>query len=143
MSLLRKKLSNMDDSGTTLIELVVAIPLMAITSGFILLVLAQSAQTNVVNQSISLAGTHVQQIMDNTRGARNCHELTLATTVPDVPVGSVAVISFTSTIDNNSGDTAGCSPGNIMTVKTTANQKINGVQDRILYHSSTSVYITR
>lgn len=97
-----KKKPDKDEKGFSLIELVIAIPLLAVSAGFIVSVIAQSYETANTNQAINMAGIEVQKIMDDANLAKNCYDLENAVadnvpnTIPSDKIKTVKQLSGTA-----------------------------------------------
>jgi len=74
-----KRKPNKDEKGFSLIEMVIAIPLIALSGGFVVTIIAQSFGIVNQNQAINAAGTEVQSIMDEVKNAKTCYDLEVAT----------------------------------------------------------------
>lgn len=70
---LKRKPKN--EKGFSIIEMVIAVPLIALSGGFIAMIIGQSVTVASSNQAINSAGVEIQNTMDKVRAAQNCYEL--------------------------------------------------------------------
>lgn len=71
---LRRKLDK-DQKGFSLIEMVIAIPLIALSGGFVVTIIAQSFSIINQNQAINTAGVEIQNVMDEAKNSKTCYDV--------------------------------------------------------------------
>lgn len=71
---LRRKLDK-DQKGFSLIEMVIAIPLLALSGGFVVSIIAQSFGVVNTNQAINNAGVEIQNVMDEAKNSKTCYDV--------------------------------------------------------------------
>lgn len=71
---LRRKLDK-DQKGFSLIEMVIAIPLIALSGGFVVSIIAQSFGIVNTNQAINNAGVEIQNVMDEAKNSKTCYDV--------------------------------------------------------------------
>ena len=72
---LKDKFKNRGSEGFSLIEMVTIIPVVAITGGFIIILIAQGIQSSAESAAISSAGMAVSARATELRSSYNCYDL--------------------------------------------------------------------
>lgn len=141
---LRRK-PDRNEKGFSLIEMVIAIPLIALSGGFVVTIIAQSFSIVNDNQAINTAGTEIQNIMDEARNANNCYDLESMEETPKVIKKFESTnsptdfkITTTATECKHFGTD---SKNQVITVTATAKKGADGL-GKVLFKNSTSVMIS-
>lgn len=142
---LRRKLDK-DQKGFSLIEMVIAIPLIALSGGFVVTIIAQSFGVVNTNQAINNAGVEIQNIMDEARSAKTCFDLEQIK--GDKTIKKFAStnshptdFTITTTFDKTCATYGASSQNQVITVTSKAWQG-NSSTGKVLFKNQTSVLIS-
>lgn len=133
----RKKVEK-DTSGFTLMEMVIAIPLIALTGGFVLAIIGSSITTINNNATLSQAASESQSTVKTFKEARNCYQLETKITENEereVEVRSGRV--FTIIVPEIE-----CESGIANHITVQAVQDTASGASKVIYQTSTAVYIS-
>lgn len=134
---LKDKLKNRGSDGFSLIEMVTIIPVIAITGGFIIVLIAQGIQSSAESAAISSAGMAVSARATELRSSYNCYDLNQKakennyTKIYKQPAGRKDIAVKTSV--------SNCSAGSNAKVSITGRENGN---TRILYSEIIEIYIS-
>lgn len=129
----RTKKRSHNESGFTLMEMTIAIPLVALSGGFMVTILGNSLIAINKNAVVVQSAAAVEQQVKDLKNTKNCYELTQALATPQemIEENSDRIYTITSELVEEK-----CSPGNNQ-VYIEVTRDSNG--DR-MYKTTTSVY---
>lgn len=132
----RQQLAN-DDSGFTLMEMVIAIPIIALTGTFIMAVIGSSITTINNNATLSQAAAETQSVVKSFQESNNCYQL--ETKVAE---------NEEREVEMKSGRTFNIMVPTVECEKGTANEVVieavqgSGDSEKVIYKTSTAVFIS-
>lgn len=140
---LRRKFDK-NQKGFSLIEMVIAIPLIALSGGFVVTIIAQSFSIVNDNQTINKAGVEIQSVMDEAKNSKTCYELNQLKNDREIKknLSSTSPVDFTVRTKVSSCATYGSNSKNqLITIESEAK---SGTTDtgKVLFNNKTSVLIS-
>lgn len=133
---LQKKFANRGTDGFSLIEMVTIIPVVALTSGFIVLLIAQGITISAESNAISNAGVAVNSRVNEINSAVNCYDLNQKAAGEKIYEQSTGKKSLVTTTNFNK---ASCVSGSNVQIKVSSHLEGN---DRVLYTEDIQVFIS-
>jgi len=134
---------NNRESGFTLMEMVIAIPLITLTGGFMVAVIGNSMLRMNENTLMTNAGAETELVVENLKKSRNCYEL-----------NNLVDTEWENTSEINSSNEANkarnkfrivssyadetCVAGSSNTIKV---QAVSDKDSKVLFETTSSVYI--
>lgn len=136
MKILRKSLKShrdkIDDNGFTIIEMVVAIPMLALVGGIVILTMGKTLSIVDQNSTAIKAAGEIRNTMNEAREATSCYDLKSFTGIKKVSTDDTSPFTITTELVGN------CVTGKNNVFKSTAIQDKNS---RKLFESTTKIFI--
>lgn len=127
-----------DTSGFTLMEMVIAIPLIALTGGFVLAIIGSSITTINNNGNLSQAASEAQLTVKTFKESRNCYQLeTKVTENEEREVEVKSGRTFKIVVPEIE-----CESGMANHITVQAVQDTASGTPKVIYQTSTAVYIS-